>query len=82
MIFFILPVLLIFIVSFLIVKELRLVFQWTLANYTDIFSKMPYWIAYVRSFRLALTAVLLSAVLAYPLAYAIGGALVVYWFLL
>jgi spermidine/putrescine transport system permease protein len=71
-IFFILPVLLIFIVSFLIVKELRLVFQWTLANYTDIFSKMPYWAAYVRSFRLALTAVVLSAVLAYPLAYAIA----------
>ncbi|UCD81538.1 MAG: ABC transporter permease [Desulfobacterales bacterium] len=67
-----LPVLLIFIVSFLIVKELRLVFQWTLANYTDIFSKMPYWVAYVRSFRLALTAVVLSAALAYPLAYAIA----------
>jgi spermidine/putrescine transport system permease protein len=71
-IFFMLPVLLIFIVSFLIVKELRLVFQWTLANYTDIFSKTPYWVAYVRSFRLALTAVVLSAVLAYPLAYAIA----------
>ena len=71
-IFFVLPVLLIFIVSFLIVKELRLVFQWTLENYTDIFSKMPYWVAYVRSFRLALTAVVLSAVLAYPLAYAIA----------
>jgi spermidine/putrescine transport system permease protein len=71
-IFFILPVLLIFIVSFLIVKELRLVFQWTLANYADIFSKMPYWTAYVRSFRLASTAVILSAILAYPLAYAIA----------
>jgi len=71
-IFFILPVLLIFIVSFLVVKDLRLVFQWTLANYTDIFSKTPYWIAYIRSFQLSLTAVVLSAVLAYPLAYAIA----------
>jgi spermidine/putrescine transport system permease protein len=70
--FFMLPVLLIFIVSFLIVKELRLVFQWTLANYADIFSKTPYWVAYVRSFRLAGTAVVLSALLAYPLAYAIA----------
>jgi spermidine/putrescine transport system permease protein len=71
-IFFILPVLLIFIVSFLSVKELRLVFQWTLANYTDIFSKPPYWTAYARSFQLALTAVILSAIFAYPLAYTIA----------
>jgi spermidine/putrescine transport system permease protein len=71
-IFFILPVLLIFIVSFLTVKDIRLVFQWTLANYADIFSKPPYWTAYVRSFQLALTAVILSAIFAYPLAYAIA----------
>jgi len=71
-IFFILPVLLIFIVSFFTVKELRLVFQWTLANYADIFSKTPYWTAYARSFQLALTAVVLSAIFAYPLAYAIA----------
>ncbi len=72
LIFFIFPVCLIFIVSFLTVKELRLVFHWTLANYADIFSKAPYWEAYARSFRLSLTAVLLSATLAYPLAYTIA----------
>ncbi len=71
-VFFVLPVLLIFLASLLTVKELRLVFELTLANYADIFSKMPYWEAYVRSFRLALTAVVLSAAFAYPLAYAIA----------
>lgn len=70
--FFVFPVCLIFIASFLIVQELRLVFRWTFENYADIFSKPPYWEAYVRSFRLALTAVVLSATIAYPLAYAVA----------
>jgi len=59
-------------VSFLYVKELRLVYEWTFRNYAKIFSMLPYWEAYIRSFRLALTAVLLSAAIGYPLAYTIA----------
>ena len=71
-IFFLFPVILIFMVSFLYVKELRLVYEWTFRNYAKIFSMLPYWEAYLRSFRLSLTAVLFSAAIGYPLAYTIA----------
>jgi spermidine/putrescine transport system permease protein len=51
---------------------MRLVTQWTLLNYIRIFSKMPYLIAYLRSLGLSLTTVVVSSILAYPLAYAIA----------
>ena len=70
--FFLLPVCLIFVVSFLSVKELRLVYEWTFKNYVTVFSNAPYWSAYLRSFRLSFTAVFISALLAYPLAYSIA----------
>ncbi len=70
--FFLLPVCLIFVVSFLQVKELQLIYDWTLRNYVKAFTSAPYWDAYLRSFRLSLTAVLLSAIIAYPLAYTIA----------
>lgn len=70
--FFLFPVILIFMVSFLYVKELRLVYEWTFRNYAKIFSMLPYWEAYLRSFRLSLTAVLFSAAIGYPLAYTIA----------
>ena len=70
--FFFLPVSLVFVVSFLYVKELKLVYDWTLRNYATVFSNIPYWSAYLRSFRLSLTAVFISALLAYPLAYTIA----------
>jgi spermidine/putrescine transport system permease protein len=71
-VFFLLPVCLIFVVSFLYVKELRLIYEWTVKNYVTVFSNAPYWSAYLRSFRLSFTAVLISALLAYPLAYTIA----------
>ena len=70
--FFIFPICLVFFVSFLVVRDLNLVIQFTLENYTNIFSKMVYLKAYVRSLGLSLVTVFISSCLAYPLAYTIA----------
>ncbi len=63
---------LVFLVSFLVVRDLKLLIQFTLENYANIFSKMVYLKAYVRSLGLSLITVLISSCLAYPLAYTIA----------
>lgn len=71
-VFFIFPISLVFFVSFLVVRDLRLVTQFTIENYVDIFSKMAYLKAYLRSLGLSFTTVIISSCLAYPLAYTIA----------
>ena len=70
--FFVFPMCLVFLVSFLVVHDLKLLIQFTLENYANIFSKMVYLKAYVRSLGLSLITVLISSCLAYPLAYTIA----------
>lgn len=71
-VFFIFPICFVFLVSFLVVRDLKLVSQLTLENYANIFSKIAYLKGYVRSLGLSLTTVVISSILAYPLAYAIA----------
>jgi len=56
----------------MVVRELRLISEVTLENYANVFSKVAYLKAYVRSLGLSLITVIISSCLAYPLAYAIA----------
>ena len=70
--FFLCPIFLIFIISLMVVRELRLVYEFTFDNYINIVTKITYLKAYIRSLGLSLTCVFISFCLAYPLAYIIA----------
>jgi spermidine/putrescine transport system permease protein len=79
LIFYALPVGYIFLVSFMSMVNYRLVTDWTLANYRYIFAQSMYHKAYFTSLWLSLKAVVLTTLVAYPLAYAMAFAVPKRW---
>jgi spermidine/putrescine transport system permease protein len=79
LVFYALPVGYIFLVSFMSMVNYRLVTDWTLANYRYIFEQSMYHKAYFTSLWLSLKAVVLTTLVAYPLAYAMAFAVPKRW---
>lgn len=69
--FYALPMGYIFLVSFMSMRDYRLIQEWTLANYRLIFEQSMYHKAYFTSLWLSIRAVLITTLIAYPLGYAL-----------
>ncbi len=71
-VFYFVPAALLFLTSFWVLQRYKLVADWTLANYRQVFGNRIYIDAYLTSLWLAVTTVVISVILAYPAAYAVA----------
>lgn len=72
LVFYLLPVVYVFLCGFWTMKDFKLTPTWTLANYKEILAEPMYYRAYVTSLGLSLGTVALTIALAYPLAYCLA----------
>ncbi|MGI5839234.1 MAG: ABC transporter permease [bacterium] len=79
LLFYVVPAVYIFLASFMTMENYRLVPAWTLSNYRYILSQAMYHKAYLNSLWLAGKTVVLTTLLAYPLAYALAFAVPKRW---
>jgi spermidine/putrescine transport system permease protein len=70
--FYLVPLVLIVLTSFWVMKDFRLTVEWTIANYQRLAASPGVLRAFWTSITVSLTAVAISALIAYPLAYVIA----------